>query len=109
MTYCQVTSATYAPIPSAFGHQEEDATKEISEKIGASSNFTGRDSSCEKAKGEVVRGPQVQSPRSSPGRSARKDMRSAGRSGQAEKGRVKGEAHVNGESEERERKPSTSL
>lgn len=50
-----------------------------------------------------MRGPQVQSPRSSRGRSARRDMRSVGRSGQAERGRVKGEAHVSAERMERAR------
>lgn len=49
-----------------------------------------------------MQGPQVQSPRSSRGRSARRDMRSAGRSGQAERGRVKGEAHVRAERKGRE-------
>lgn len=53
-----------------------------------------------KQKGKPYEGHRFQSPRGSPGRSAIKDMRCVGRSGQAEKGRVKGEAHVKAERRE---------
>lgn len=53
---CSIWPPHRCPPPSAFGHQEEDETKEISEKIGTSSNSTGRDGSCEKAKGEPCEG-----------------------------------------------------